>query len=580
MQIDYSRDSLLTDFGRATLKDRYLLPEETSPQEAFARAAKAFADDEDHAQRIYDYVSKLYFMFSTPILSNGGTSRGLSISCFLQYVPDSREGLTDHYTENAFLSSFGGGTAGYWGAIRADGATTSKGSRSSGTIPFLKVVDSSIMAFAQGVSRRASYAAYQDISHPEIEEFINIRKPTGGDINRKALNIHNAVCLTDHFMRLVEGGGDLDLTDPHSGTVTKSISARRLWEQILETRISTGEPYITFIDEANKQLPQSQKDLGLKIHSSNLCEEIYLPTSEERTAVCCLSSVNLEKWEEWKDIPGFIEDIVRFLDNVLTHFIAEAPPQLHKAKFSASQERSIGLGAMGFHSYLQKNSIPFEGPIAAGVNQTMFKYIKQQALKATEKLAEERGSPPDAGGRKIRNLHLLAIAPNASSGIICGETSPSIEPLRANAFTQKTLSGSFLVRNKYLEELLVKYDKNTPETWTSIVAARGSIQHLNFLTDWEKDVFKTAIELDQHWIIEHASQRQPYICQSQSVNLFFTPDVDVEYLHSVHMMAWKKKLKSLYYLRSQSMSAFTVVSEKIEKMYRRESEEACISCEG
>jgi ribonucleoside-diphosphate reductase alpha chain len=912
---DYGRDALLTDFGIATLKDRYLVDGETSPQDAFMRAAKAFADNDEHAQRLYDYASKLWFMFSTPILSNGGTTRGLPISCFLSHVGDSRRGLTGHYTENAWLSSVGGGIGSYWGAVRSNGTRTSGGSQSSGIIPFLKVVDSEVLAFAQGVTRRASYAAYLDIGHPEIVEFLEMRKPTGGDANRKCLNLHNAVNIPDSFMQILErcmkdpsADDSWPLIDPKTQAVIETVSARDLWQRLLELRVQTGEPYLHFIDASNRALPQQQKDAGLKVTTSNLCvapetlvltdrghlpiaslagqkvnvwngkewsgvdivktgenqalvsvllsngetiectpyhkfyvttgfaksavdevragdlkpgmklvkfdlpvidgpeafpyaythgffcgdgtyggkradkpqvavypgkhgvvpqlsvasgsgvpdaigrlnfrlpadlapkfmvpsaqhtitsrlawfaglcdadgcvarngdteslqvssikfeflmevrrmlqtlgveakvtlmhearvaklpdgrggyvdtecqavyrlllgnggsnklvalgfsperlelggnvpnrdashfvtvvgvqdtgriddtycftepkrhmgvfngvltgqcSEITLPTSEERTAVCCLSSVNLEFFDEWKDNPLFIDDLVRMLDNVLQSFIDNAPDEIHRARYSAMMERSIGLGAMGFHSYLQRKRIPFESALATSVNRRMFKLIKTQAKAATTKLAEERGPCPDAQGAMIRNMHLLAIAPNASSSIICGGTSPSIEPNRANAFTHKTQSGSWLVKNKYLAEVLADYDRNDEATWKSIILAKGSVQHLDFLTD-EKDVFKTGMELDQRWLIEHAAHRQEFICQAQSLNLFFTANSNIAYLHHVHFRAWKAGLKTLYYLRSEALSRADAVSVKLTREQITNTEDVCLSCQG
>jgi ribonucleoside-diphosphate reductase alpha chain len=585
--IDYERDNLLTAFGRATLDDRYLVPGETSPQDAFMRAARAFADDEAHALRLYDYASKLWFMFATPILSNGGTRRGLPISCFLNFVGDSRVGLTSHYTENAWLSSVGGGVGGYWGAVRSNGVNTSGGSRSSGAIPFLKVVDSEVLAFAQGVTRRASYAAYLDVSHPEIMEFLEMRKPTGGDVNRKCLNLHNAVNIPDAFMEIIERcvvDPDADdswpLVDPHTQKIVQHVSAREIWQKILETRIQTGEPYLHFIDTTNRALPKAQREAGLRVHQSNLCSEITLPTNEDRTAVCCLSSVNLEYFDEWSKDEQFIEDLIRMLDNVLEYFIQNAPEPLAKAKYSAKMERSLGLGAMGFHSYLQKKNLPFESALATSANRRMFAYIKRKAEAATVKLAQERGPCPDARGEMRRNMHLLAIAPNASSSIICGGTSPSVEPVRANAFTHKTQSGSWLVKNKYLEGLLEAYGENTEETWRSIILNRGSVQHLPFLTETEKDIFKTAMELDQRWIVEHAAHRQEYICQSQSINLFLPADVSVAYLHHVHFRAWKAGLKTLYYLRSEAIRRADAVSIKIDRVQLKDTENTCLSCEG
>lgn len=580
VKIDYSRDALLTPFGIATLKDRYLTEGEASPQDAFARAAEAFSDSPEMAQRIYDYASKLWFMFSTPILSNGGTKRGMPISCFLNYVPDSRGGLTDHYTENAWLSSMGGGIGGYWGDIRSNGVSTSGGSRSSGAIPFLKVVDAEVLAFAQGVTRRASYAAYMDISHPEIEEFIEMRKPSGGDANRRCLNLHHGINITDAFMVAVEKGLSWDLIDPHSGKVTKMIPARELWQKILELRVATGEPYLHFIDTSNRALPQAQKELGLKVRQSNLCSEITLPTDETRTAVCCLSSVNLATWEEWKDDPWFIRDLVRYLDNVLEYFIQHAPRELDKAKYSAYRERSIGLGAMGFHSLLQSKGISFDSPMAVGLNRKVFEQIKRQAVRGSTALALERGSCPDSDPYVAqRNMHLLAIAPNASSSIICGETSPSIEPYRANAYTQKTKTGSFLVKNPYLKNLLASKAQDVDSVWSSIITNGGSVQHLEFLSDIEKAVFKTAIEIDQRWIIDHAGDRQEYICQAQSVNVFLPADVEIPVLHHIHVRAWKKGLKSLYYLRSEAIRRAENVSTKIERTALNDYE-GCLSCEG
>jgi ribonucleoside-diphosphate reductase alpha chain len=589
VKIDFSKDKLLDDFAHATLKDRYMVGDETSPQEAFARAAMAFADDEYHAQRLYDYVSNLWFMFSTPVLSNGGTKRGLPISCFLNYVDDSREGITDHFTENAFLSSFGGGIGGSWSDVRSMGTKTSKGSESTGVIPFVKVVDAEMLAFSQGVTRRGSYAGYLHISHPEIEEFLDVRKPTGGDVNRKCTNLHHAVVVPDAFMELIHMAtkhSDYDdswnLIDPHSGEIRKTVSARALWVKILQNRIETGEPYIMFEDAVQNALPDFQKKKGLKVHHSNLCSEITLATDEERTAVCCLSSVNLEYYDEWKKVPSFIPDLVRMLDNVLQYFIDNAPTQLEKAKFSAYRERSIGLGAMGYHAYLQKNSVPFESAMAGNINLDMFTHIKTAAEETTRKLAIERGACPDDDTASVRNAHLLAIAPNASSSIICGNTSPSIEPYRANAYTQKTKSGSNLVKNKFLDNIIrekTTSEEEYTETWRSIVANKGSVQHLSMLDEWDKDVFKTAVEINQSWIVEHASQRQEFICQSQSVNLFFPPDVNKADLHNVHMLAWAKNLKTLYYLRSEAISrADNVTSQAKREIIFEQSD--CLSCEG
>ena len=589
IKIDLKRDRYLSEFSIKTLQDRYLVHGEKSPQEAFARAAKAFADNEAHAQRLYDYASKLWFMFSTPILSNGGTTRGLPISCFLNYVEDSRTGITGHYTENAFLSSVGGGVGGYWGDVRSVGSTTSAGSESTGVIPFVKVVDAEMLAFSQGVTRRGSYAAYLPMNHPEIEEFLDVRKPTGGDINRKSTNLHHGVVIPDSFMELIElatiseGFDDSwDLIDPHSGIVTKTVSAKTLWVKLIQNRVETGEPYIMFGDTVQEALPDCQKDLGLEVHQSNLCSEITLPTNEERTAVCCLSSVNLEEFDEWSNDPHFIPDLVRMLDNVITHFIRNAPDELEKARFSAERERSIGLGAMGFHAYLQRHNIPFESAMAKGRNMSIFWHIKSIAETASRQLALERGDAPDAHGTGMRNCHLLAVAPNASSSIICGNTSPSIEPYRANAYAQKTKSGTSLQKNEYLEDLLRDLGMDTEEVWKDIVTNGGSVQHLDFLDDWTKDVFKTAVEIDQRWVIDMAADRQKHICQSQSLNVFFPADVSKMELHAIHMQAWKKKVKTLYYLRSEAYKRAEKVSDEAlrQRIFESIDEDACLACEG
>ena len=591
MEVNYNRDKYLSEFSIKTLEDRYLVNGEKSPQEAFARAAKAFSDDNEHAQRLYDYASKLWFMFSTPVLSNGGTTRGLPISCFLNYVEDSREGITSHYTENAFLSSVGGGVGGCWSGGRSVGSKTSNGSESTGVIPFMKVVDAEMLAFSQGVTRRGSYASYLDISHPEIEEFLDVRKPTGGDVNRKSVNLHHGVVITDNFMQLIENAtrtagfdDSWPLIDPHTGETKKVVSAKALWVKLIQNRVETGEPYIMFKDTVDEAMPEFQRDLGLEIHQSNLCSEITLPTDKDRTAVCCLSSVNLEEYDEWKDNDQFIPDLIRMLDNVLEYFIQKAPDQLERAKYSAMQERSIGLGAMGFHAYLQRHNIPFESAMAKGRNLQMFRRIKEEASRATKLLAEERGQCPDSewynGG--VRNAHLLAIAPNASSSIICGNTSPSIEPYRANAFTQKTKSGSSLLKNEYLENILQDLGQDTEEVWKSVITNNGSIQHLDFLDDWTKDVFKTAVEIDQRWVIEMAADRQEYICQSQSLNVFFPANVSKQELHATHMMAWKRGVKTLYYLRSEAYKRAETVSDEAlrQRIFESIDDDGCLACEG
>jgi ribonucleoside-diphosphate reductase alpha chain len=589
MQLSYNRDKYLSEFSFKTLQDRYLIEGENSPQDAFARAAMSFADDEAHAQRLYDYASQLWFMFSTPILSNGGTKRGLPISCFLNYADDSRTGITDHYVENAFLSSVGGGIGGCWSGVRSVGSKTSNGSESTGVIPFMKVVDAEMLAFSQGVTRRGSYAAYLHMSHPEIEEFLDVRKPTGGDVNRKSVNLHHGVVVPDKFMELIEGAtmhenfdDSWELIDPHSGRVTKTVSAKTLWVKLIQNRVETGEPYIMFENTVQDALPEFQKKLGLQVHHSNLCSEITLPTDASRTAVCCLSSVNLEEYDSWKDNDMFIPDLVRMLDNVLEYFIQNAPPELSRAVYSAQRERSIGLGAMGFHAYLQRHNLPFESAIAKGKNLAMFKRIKEEAVRASQQLAKERGECPDGIGSGMRNAHLLAIAPNASSSIICGNTSPSIEPYRANAFTQKTKSGTSLLKNEYLESVLQDLGMDTDEVWKSIITNGGSVQHLDFLDEWTKDVFKTAVEIDQRWVIDFAADRQQYICQSQSLNVFFPANVSKQELHAIHMQAWKRKVKTLYYLRSEAYKRAETVSDEVlrQRIFDSLDENACLACEG
>ena len=618
IQIDYSKDKKLDKFSIDTLQDRYFWDGETSPQEAFARAAVFGATYKGHinfnlAQRLYNYASDHWFMFSTPILSNGGTTRGLPISCFLNYVPDSRVGLSDHYDENIWLASSGGGIGGYWGDVRSDGVSTGNGSRSTGSIPFMHVVDSQMLAFNQGTTRRGSYAAYSDISHPEIEEFINMRKSSGGDINRKNLNLHNAVNITNEFLEAVKNDDEWRLIDPKTNEPTKVISARELWMRLLEARAETGEPYLINIDTCNEALPKQQKELGLKINQSNLCSEITLPTNEERTAVCCLSSVNLEYYDKWKNNPEFIDDLITMLDNVLEHFISdivyteklggytanfkrfksyvkEGKEGLVKAAYSAYRERSVGLGAMGFHAYLQSKGLSFQGLQQTGINNAIFKHIKTKAIQATELLAEERGEAPDIHGSNKRNSHLLAVAPNASSSIICGGTSPSIEPYRANVYTHKTLSGNYKVKNKFLEKLLKKKGLSAEErekVWKDISNERGSIQNIKIFKKEEKEIFKTADEINQLHLVEHAKIRQEYICQSQSVNLFFVPpkatesqevhDEFLQYLNDVHWYAMHN-LKSLYYLRSDAAKSAENVNMKIQRINLEDTE--CISCEG
>jgi ribonucleoside-diphosphate reductase alpha chain len=566
--IDRRRDDLLTVFGKATLTDRYLMPGEEF-QDLFARVAMHYADDSEHAQRLYDYMSRHWFMPSTPVLSNGGTSRGLPISCFLNEATDSLEGILGLWNENVWLAARGGGIGSYWGNLRSIGERVGHNGKTSGVIPFIRVMDSLTLAISQGSLRRGSAAVYLPLSHPEIEEFVELRRPTGGDPNRKALNLHHGVLVPDAFMRAVEADAEWALTSPKDGAVMRKISARGLWIRILTSRIETGEPYLINIDHVNKALPEHQKLGGLEVKTSNLCSEITLPTGidrfgEDRTAVCCLSSLNVEKYTEWEKHPDFIEDIMRFLDNVLQDFIDNAPEDFSRASYAAMRERSVGLGVMGFHSFLQANKIPFEGAMAKVWNMRMFKHIRAEADAASVTLAEERGACPDAEdfGIKERFSNKLSVAPTASISIICGGASPGIEPVAANSFTHKTLSGSFNVRNPYLRELLAEKGKDDDETWSSITTHEGSVQHLDFLTEDEKAVFRTAFEIDQRWIIEHAGDRSDSICQSQSINLFLPADIHKRDLHQLHYQAWKKGVKSLYYCRSKSIQRAEVVANQ------------------
>ncbi len=568
VRVDRSRDVLLTDFGRATLTDRYLMPGEEF-QDLFARVASQYGDNQAHAQRLYDYMSKLWFMPSTPILSNGGTSRGLPISCFLNEASDSLEGILGLWNENVWLASKGGGIGSYWGNLRSIGEKVGAVGKTSGVIPFIRVMDSLTLAISQGSLRRGSAAVYLPVWHPEIEEFIEIRRPTGGDPNRKALNLHHGIQIPDDFMRAVEADGQWALRSPKDHSVVRSISARALWVRILTARIETGEPYLVFSDHVNNARPEHHKLAGLEVKTSNLCSEITLPTGEdqhgkERTAVCCLCSLNLENWSEWEEHPTFIEDIMRFLDNVLQDFIDRAPPGMEKAQYAAMRERSVGLGVMGFHSFLQALNVPWESVVAKVWNKKIFRHIRMQADAASVKLAEERGSCPDAAeyGVKERFSHKLSIAPTASISIIAGNSSPGIEPIAANVFLQKTLSGSFSVRNRHLQKLLAEKGFDNDEVWSSITTTKGSVQHLPFLSAQEKAVYKTAFELDQRWIIEHAADRAPFICQSQSVNVFLPANVHKRDLHQIHFMAWKKGVKSLYYCRSLSIARADTVSER------------------
>ncbi len=568
VRMDRSRDALLTDFGRSTLDDRYLMPGE-SYQDLFARVASYYGEDAGHAQRIYDYMSRLWFMPATPILSNGGTQRGLPISCFLNEATDSLDGIVGLWNENVWLASKGGGIGSYWGNLRSIGEKVGAVGKTSGVIPFIRVMDSLTLAISQGSLRRGSAAVYLPVSHPEIEEFVEIRRPTGGDPNRKALNLHHGILVPDAFMRAVEADELWALTSPKDGSVVRSITARSLWVRILTSRIETGEPYLIFSDHVNNARPEHQKLAGLEVKTSNLCSEITLPTGidshgKQRTAVCCLSSLNLETWFEWKDHPTFIEDVMTFLDNVLQDFIDRAPEGMERAKYSAMRERSVGLGVMGFHSFLQAQMVPFESVVAKVWNMRMFKHIRGQADAASRMLAEDRGACPDAADYGImeRFSNKMAIAPTASISIIAGNSSPGIEPIAANVFLQKTLSGSFTVRNRHLQKLLAEKGMDREEIWSSITVTKGSVQHLDFLEENEKAVFKTAFELDQRWIIEHAADRTPFICQSQSVNVFLPANVHKRDLHQIHFQAWKKGMKSLYYCRSLSIARADTVSEK------------------
>ena len=567
--VDRSRDALLSDFGRATLNDRYLLPGE-GYQDLFARVASYYGDDTAHAQRLYDYISRLWFMPATPILSNGGTDRGLPISCFLNEASDSLEGIVSLWNENVWLASRGGGIGSYWGNLRSIGEKIGQNGKTSGIVPFIRVMDSLTLAISQGSLRRGSAAVYLPISHPEVEEFIEIRRPTGGDPNRKALNLHHGILISDAFMRAVESDEVWSFTSPRDGTPIRSVSARNLWIRILTARIETGEPYLVFSDHVNNARPEHHKLAGLEVKTSNLCAEITLPTGvdqygKQRTAVCCLSSINLESWFEWHDNPQFVEDVMRFLDNVLQDFIERAPDSISCARYAATRERSVGLGVMGFHSFLQALNVPFESALAKAWNIRIFKHLRAQADAASRKLADERGPCPDAYDYGImeRFSNKIAIAPTASISVIAGNSSPGIEPIAANIFLQKTLSGSFAVRNRHLQKLLVEKGRDDEETWSNITITKGSVQHLDFLTNEEKAVFKTAFELDQRWVIEHAADRAPFVCQSQSVNIFLPANVHKRDLHQIHYQAWKRGVKSLYYCRSLSIQRADPVSEKV-----------------
>jgi len=591
VKVDYTRDSLFDELGVLRLKESYMKDDEVSPQERFAYVSSSFGSNPEHAQRLYEHASKHWLSYATPILSFGRSKRGMPISCFLNYIEDTAEGLVENLSETNWLSMLGGGVGIGFGIRSAD-------DKSTGVMPHLKMYDASSLAYRQGRTRRGSYAAYLNIDHPDIVSFLEMRKPTG-DQNMRCLNLHHGINIPDKFMEIIErcmidptADDSWDLVDPSSHDVRETVSAKELWQRIIDLRIQTGEPYIHFIDESNRKLPQWLKDLGLTVHQSNLCSEIILPTNEQRTAVCCLSSVNLEYYDEWKNDPTFLADIAEMLDNVLQYFIDNAPDTIARAKFSAMRERSIGVGSLGFHAFLQKNNIPWESAQAVGRNKQIFAHIRGKLDEANKKLGSERGEAPDALGTGNRFSHLMAIAPNASSSILMGNTSPSIEPYRANAYRQDTLSGSHLNKNKFLDVVIQKEAVNHSESWAddqwrSIISHDGSVQQLTWLSDWDKDVFKTGMEIDQRWVIQHAADRQEYIDQAQSVNLFFAPDANLKYLHAVHFLAWKLKLKTLYYCRSDKIRKADKVSHKIEREIIKEIDfqemidgNACLACEG
>jgi len=597
IKIDLEKDKLFDELGIKRLKESYMKEDETSPQHRFAYVAKQFGTNIEHAQRLYDYTSNHWLSFSTPILSFGRSKRGLPISCFLNFIHDTAEGLVENLSETNWLSMLGGGVGIGFGIRSAD-------DKSTGVMPHLKIYDASSLAYRQGRTRRGSYAAYLDINHPDIISFLEMRKPTG-DPNVRCLNLHHGINITDDFMSIIEkcmldpnADDSWNLVDPHSKEIRETVSAKHLWQQILELRMHTGEPYIHFIDTSNRMMPTFLKDLGLKIHQSNLCSEIILPTNEERTAVCCLSSLNLEYYDEWKDNKLFLNDVAEMLDNVLQYFIDNAPSSIERARYSASRERSIGVGALGFHAYLQRKGVAFEGVMAKVTNNQMFKNIRSKLDEANQRLGSERGVAPDAAGTGQRFSHLMAIAPNASSSIIMGNTSPSVEPYRANAYRQDTLSGSFLNKNRYLDKVIRDYltdgdssrtveESEYNEIWSSIIANDGSVQHLNWMDENTKAVFKTSMEIDQRWVIELAADRQQYIDQAQSLNLFFRPDANIKYLHAIHFMAWKKGLKTLYYCRSEKIGKADKVSKRIERQVIKELDMVqvaqgndCIACEG
>jgi ribonucleoside-diphosphate reductase alpha chain len=589
IKVDYSRDSLFDELGKTRLKESYMKDDEVSPQERFAYVSSKFGSNPEHAQRLYEYSSLHWLSYSTPILSFGRSKRGLPISCFLNFIEDTAEGLVNNLSETNWLSMLGGGVGIGFGIRSAD-------DKSTGVMPHLKMYDASSLAYRQGRTRRGSYAAYLDISHPDIIQFLDMRKPTG-DQNMRTLNLHHGINIPDAFMQLIENAmlnpdadDSWDLIDPASHEVRETVSAKELWMKILEMRMQTGEPYLHFIDESNRKLPQWLKNKGLKVHQSNLCSEIILPTDKDRTAVCCLSSVNLEYYDDWKNHPTFLRDIAEMLDNVLQYFIDNAPDSISRARYSASRERSIGVGALGWHAYLQKNNLPWESAIAAGKNKQIFSSIRKKLDEANKALGTERGEAPDAEGTGNRFSHLMAIAPNASSSILMGNTSPSIEPYRANAYRQDTLSGSSLNKNKFLDQLLRSKgisDDELASIWSNIIASDGSVQQLEILTEWERDVFKTSMEIDQRWVIQHAADRQDYIDQAQSLNVFFRPDSNIKYIHAVHFQAWKQGLKTMYYCRSDKIAKADKVAKRIEREVIKEIDlqalaggDECLACQG
>lgn len=592
IRVDYSRDNLFDILGKLRLKESYMTDDEVSPQERFAFVSKTFGSNEEHSQRLYEYSSKHWLSYSTPILSFGRSKRGMPISCFLNYIEDSAEGLVDNLSETNWLSMLGGGVGIGFGIRSAD-------DKSTGVMPHLKMYDASSLAYRQGRTRRGSYAAYLSIDHPDIINFLEMRKPTG-DQNMRTLNMHHGINIPDAFMKIIENcmldpeaDDSWDLVDPASKIIRETVSAKELWQRILEMRMQTGEPYLHFIDESNRKLPSWLKDKGLRVNQSNLCSEIILPTNEKRTAVCCLSSLNLEHYDAWKDDKLFLKDVAEMLDNVLQYFIDNAPKTIKRAIYSAKRERSIGIGALGWHAYLQKNNLPWESPQAVGKNKQIFANIRGQLDAANKELGSERGEAPDAVGTGNRFSHLMAVAPNASSSILMGNTSPSIEPYRANAYRQDTLSGSHLNKNRYLDKLIQEEDKHHKDNWadavwSSIIANDGSVQHLEWMDQWTKDVFKTSMEIDQRWVIQHAADRQEYIDQAQSLNVFFRPDSHIKYIHAVHFMAWKLKLKTMYYCRSDKIAKADKVSKRIEREVIKEidlhalasDDGGCMACEG